>query len=902
MTFATPQAFLLLVPLALVLWARGLPVGLTGWLRAVLALLLVVALAEPSVRVGGAGVDLLVVVDRSASMPAGSDARALETIGLLEKQRGSGDRLGVVSFGRNAHVERPSSASDSFGGFQREVSGDASELSRAFERVEELASADRTTRVLLLSDGDATGGDALAGARRLAQRGIPIDVRPFDRKVSGDVAVERLELPPQVDRGEPFQLSAVVHATADVERAWVLKRGGQVLSRGTAKLHPGPNRLLLRDRLDAAGIAAYSFELEGSDAVTENDRSRAVVRVAGTRRVLVIRANGRHSALAQALSSGGFDVTVSARAPDSLEALDDVGVVVLENVPASLVGERGLRVLGAFVRDAGGGLLVTGGERAFGQGGYHKSALDELLPVSMELRQEQRKASIALGISMDRSGSMGATTLDGVPKMTLAAEGAVSALELLGKGDSAAVWVVDTRAHTVFPLTKVEEGLSLDLVASVKSEGGGIYIEEAIAEAAGELRRAPQKTRHLILFADAADSEEPGDYKALLSAMRKEGMTVSVIGLGTEQDPDAELLKDIAKRGEGRIYFTQSAQELPRLFSEETIVLARASIIRETTGIRTMPEAAQLGALPSVPSVGGYNLTYLRPEGSALLRTADDESAPILSIRQAGLGRTAAFTTEADGELSGGLLAWSGYGSLFARVVRRLMPPADPTDVLAKVRLAGDGIEVVVETEDDVDASGATALLVSGDGESRSSEVPLRQRDAHRLVARFPLDRTGSVFPVVRLGQRVVRVAPVGLPYAPEFEPVMPGAGRALLGQIASVTGGVERLSLDGLFVAAGARSGRRSIASWFVAPCVMLLVLEVAARRLGWRLPSFAWPRPRAGRAPVVAHGEQRAPARRETPPVESPSPRPEPVPAVVDDVGTALEKAREKARKRLR
>ena len=69
-------------------------------------------------------------------------------------------------------------------------------------------------------------------------------------------------------------------------------------------------------------------------------------------------------------------------------------------------------------------------------------------------------------------------------------------------------------------------------------------------------------TRHIVLFADAADAEEPGDYQRLLATLKPLGITVSVIGLGSELDSDAAFLKDVAARGEGRIHFTASVDEL----------------------------------------------------------------------------------------------------------------------------------------------------------------------------------------------------------------------------------------------------------------------------------------------------------------------------------------------------
>lgn len=896
MTFASPQALLLLVPIALLLWRFGLPSNVSAWMRGAALLLLTVALAQPLVRIGGGGRDLVVVVDRSRSMPSGSDQRALEMLRLLDTKRGADDRVGVVSFGRQARIERLPSP-DPFGGFQREVSGDGSDLAGALDAAGDLLSPGREGRVLLVSDGLSTSGDARAAARRLAERGIPVDFRHLARTGDGaDAAVASLDVPSRVSEGEPFQFSATVTSTSAREVGWTLRRGSVLLARGRSTLQPGANRLTFRDRLERPGLADYTLELDSSDAVPENDRARAVTRVAGSQRVLVVRSDGAQSGLVRALSSSDLQVEVTSAPPRTLEALEGVGVVVLENVPASALGEQGLQVLARFVRDMGGGLLMTGGRRSFGEGGYHRSALDELLPVSMELRDEQRKASLALGIAMDRSGSMSVTTSDGRPKMQLAAEGAVAALQLLMKGDEAAVWVVDTRVHTIFPLTPVEHGLSLDLVASVRSEGGGIYVGEALRAAADELERSKKATRHLILFSDASDSEEPADYRDTLDRMRRNRITVSVIGLGSATDPDAPLLEEIAQRGGGRVYFAQSAQELPRLFSEETIVLARAAFVDEPVPTAQAPDLALLGAgaVTSTPRLGGYNLTWVRPRASVALRTQDENEAPIVAFWPVGLGQTAVFAAEADGEFSGELRTWDGYRGLFTRLVRRLMPSSRADGVLTKTRR--DGHELVVTVETDEPVSSASASLVAGDGSLDTTSRALRWEDAHRLTARFPLEQSGSFFPVIQLDGRTLRAAPATLPYAPEFEPRDPADGRRLLEDVARLSGGAERLSLESVFTAPGSAPARRSLSPWLVAAALLLALAEVATRRLGWH-PSWpalpALPRRRASSAP----------ARTAAPSAPTPAVAAEPdsSPPPSDDVRSALEQARERARRRI-
>ncbi|MFP2933670.1 vWA domain-containing protein, partial [Pyxidicoccus sp. 3LG] len=125
MSFSLPQAWVLLLPLGLFLWKYGRRPGPPMWLRAVLLVLAVGALSGPELRLGNAGSDVVVVVDRSASMPRDVDRTAQELVTLLEAQRRPGDRVGVVTFGREARVEQPLSASGGFGGFTRPVDAEA---------------------------------------------------------------------------------------------------------------------------------------------------------------------------------------------------------------------------------------------------------------------------------------------------------------------------------------------------------------------------------------------------------------------------------------------------------------------------------------------------------------------------------------------------------------------------------------------------------------------------------------------------------------------------------------------------------------------------------------------------------------------------------------------------------
>ena len=128
-------------------------------------------------------------------------------------------------------------------------------------------------------------------------------------------------------------------------------------------------------------------------------------------------------------------------------------------------------------------------------------------------------------------------------------------------------------------------------------------------------------TRHVLLFADAADSEEATEYRETLARLRREQVSVSVIAMGSPKDSDAKLLEEVARLGGAGIYFAEDASSLPAIFSQETMAVARATFVDTAAPFEAGPDLLQLGKLgaPAAPAVGGYNLTYLRPQASSSL-------------------------------------------------------------------------------------------------------------------------------------------------------------------------------------------------------------------------------------------------------------------------------------------
>jgi hypothetical protein len=910
-----PELLLLIVPLLFVYFWRARATALGGLTRVIMLALLTLVASVPLAPLGGRGADVVIVADLSRSMPGDSRDRALEIVRLLETRRSSGDRVGIVTYGRDARIERLPEEFGEAGAFVQQVDPDGSDLGGAIGLAASLIPRGRPGRLIVLSDGEANGTPVLAAANEAAARGLPVDFRLFSRGAAADLAVESLDLPSMVDEREPFQFTASVRTDRTVDAEAILLRDDVEIARTTRRFEPGATQLTFRDLVDRPGVARYRLELVGGgDRVPENNRGDGAVRVAVPAAILLVNASGRPDNLSRALSAGKLPVRTIA--PSALPT-DPAGLlafraVVLENIPADQAGPEALAALARFATDLGGGLLLTGGGASFGVGGYFKSVLDPHLPVSMEIKNEHRKLSLAMAVALDRSGSMAAAVGDGRTKMDLANLGTCAAIQTLGPFDEVAVIAVDSAPHVISPLVPAKERDRIcEEVLRIQSMGGGIFTYTALVTAANIVQESEKGTRHIVLFADAADAEEPGEYERLLATLTPIGITVSVIALGRESDADAAFLEDVAARGQGRIHFTASADDLPRLFAQEAITVARSSFVTEPTDARALPDMILLGELPAspFPVVDGYNLTYLRPGATMGVVTEDEYKAPVLAFWNRGLGRVASLTVEVDGEYSRRLNAWKDFHAFAIGLGRWLLGGEPPSGVQASIeRQGGQGI-VRVELDpdrkrggaEDVRAASARVVPPGGSASAVPQRLALSWVSDNMLEARFPLQRPGLYLGAVQLGNGVVLpLAPLSLPYSPEFEPRPdPEEGPNTLREIARITGGLERTTWDDVFSASRLR--HREVRDLVIPLTLLLIVLhviEIGGRRLllfaaarEW-LRAVRFPRPR----PAWFRPRPGAPAAEDVRPAASAHPSVTPKPTE-----SPLARAKAKAQRRM-
>jgi hypothetical protein len=133
---------------------------------------------------------------------------------------------------------------------------------------------------------------------------------------------------------------------------------------------------------------------------------------------------------------------------------------VLANASAEAIGIEAQQALQRFVRDLGHGLVMLGGDLSYGAGGYLRTPIEEVLPVSMDVRTSEQRASLAMMFVTDKSGSMGRChcggaqqfnpamrTEFGVSKVEIAKQAISKAAAVLNSSDQVGVVGFDEAAH-----------------------------------------------------------------------------------------------------------------------------------------------------------------------------------------------------------------------------------------------------------------------------------------------------------------------------------------------------------------------------------------------------------------------------------------------------------------------
>ena len=897
--FGRPWALamlLVLAPMAWLAWTTRAPLRTGRWwlamaARVVLVLALVAAVADTrwSSRTDRLAVLFLVdgsrscgpramevaarqietEVRRMASSDQGRDSPAsLPPDPSGDQEMRDDDQFGVIVFGQRPQLRR---ALGTKGPVELEpldpALADFTNIDRALRYATSLLyQSECRRRIVLLSDGNENLGDAVDAARSAAAGGIDLLVAPLAAAHDAEVLVDEIVVPQRVRTHQPIELRANIRSTTATDVDVKVFRDGRPLSQGIISLQPGPNIVrLATDSVAEPQFCRYEVvvkPVEGSQSADRNlanNTGLACTQVTGQARVLYLEGYPEHAArLARALRAGadrptgGFSLVAGSTGdvPQTIDEMASYDCIILSDIPASAMTPGQMTALKQYVELAGGGLIMIGGEKSLTTGGYLQTPIEDALPVSLHLEREKHLASLAVVIVVDKSGSMGMTVPGGKMKMDLANQACADAVNLLAPYDQAAVCVVDMAPKWVHgKLRPMNDANKYELMRAVKSclpGGGGIVCRTGLFTAYQELRNSTAQTRHIILFADAADCDDQAGCDALVRQnLAGSGITLTTVGLGARLDPHAAFLRRIAEQqGGGRFYITEDARKLPEIFAKDTYIVSRNAIVEVPDGFRAIRTSAAeaIGNIDwrQAPPLYGYVATMpTKPKAEILLLAKDDE--PLLARWRFGLGKATVFTSDAKDRWARQWQTWPDFDRFWGQLVRWTMREARRGNINTQIVAQGHRHKILVDA---IDADGQfingktlTARVLSADPAVEPEKLALHQVGPGRYAAEFDVTSSGLAWQVVivdsdQAQETVVDSAGAVLSYPPEYRDLQPNT--ALLSRIAEAGGGRYMEVPAGVFRRDDqAASAMRSVWAILILAATVLLVLDIASRRL---------------------------------------------------------------------
>ena len=805
---------------------------------------------DPKIFTATKALDVVLGVDFSRSVGQEGTEKAREVLGIAARTQGPDTRTGLLFFGRAPQWEFLPRREIAAEEFAPRLNREDSDIQAALQAAVAQAGEAREQKVLLISDGNENRGEVSRIMPLLRAQGIQVWTLAVTlARGRNEIYLSELDVPRQVDSAESFEIKGAIETLRQANARVKLLRDGALQAEREVRLSRGTNSVSFHDRIGEPGGHTYELLVESSDdTLPENNLLQAVLEVKGPPRVLLLSGEKESQRfLSRVLKVQGYSVVEATpdSHPLSLTELSSFDLLVLDNVPAFQLTQAKMENMEKYVRDLGGGLLVIGGSRSYGAGGYFRTPLERLLPVDMRPPARLDLPHIALLFVLDKSGSMGAGP-EGGTKLDLAKAAAIAAADVMNPTDQVGILSFDAAWDWTLPFRAVGKGEWIsEKLASLQSDGG-TDLYKAMAEAHRGIAGKQAAIKHVIVLSDGLTDK--ADFHGLVQRMARDGITVSTVSVGS--DADVQLMADIARDGKGRGYVALDPQTIPQIFTTETLLIARDLLVDKPITPAVASTAGPMKGIPhaNLPVLRGYVLTYPKP-GAELLMKADND--PLLASWRYGLGRVMAFTSDLSGRWGREWVTWQGFPRWASQLARDTMRKLLESRVQTEFKTEEDAVRVIVDVRSS-EGGFLNRLQLKGNimaPNSATEEKPFQQTAPGRYEFIFNPSQRGIHLLSLYAEQAgepplLVTNVPYVVPYPREYRELKPNL--SLLSRLAEDTGGKtidpEKLEegLKRLYTPTPGKAARGREMWWPLSSMGLFLFLVDLGLRI-WRYSAFS-------------------------------------------------------------
>lgn len=730
-------------------------------MRLALLALFIVVLAEPrSVRKDDR-LSVVFVVDVSASVREDSWRDAMEYVLELVRTKPDHDLAGLVFFGRNAAVEHPPAMTLPYENINVQIDAEGTDISKSLRLAAAMLPEDKNGRIVLISDGVHTEGDLLGTLDELKAKGVPVDTRPITYNYDEEVWLERLEMPRFVKVGDTYQASVILSSLEDGAGTLTLTENGQVIRTQPVDYKAGKNRFDVSISLRKPGYYEYEAtitDMNEKDATgqivkyhdfkKENNRAVSHIYLQGQGKVLVVvdefGEQRDYQRFVEALEAAERQVDVQSTFQFARNALAllPYDCVVFVNVPASSLDAQQMDAVHEAVYAQGTGFLMIGGANAYGPGGYARTPIEKVLPVSMDLSQKKVLPKGALVIVLHTCEfPQGNSWGKSITKQ---------AIKVLNDRDDVGVLVYDWNGGDkwLFPLTPAGEYEKLAKQINKAQIGDMPSFAPSMQLAANALQASDASVKHMIVISDG-DPSPPS--QQLLKQFQKLKVRISTVTVFPHQGvggPEVKLMASIAKLTGGNHWVPQNARQLPSIFIKEATTLRRSAIQNVTFVPEVTFPSDILKDIHKLPELHGYVLTtpklQAKPKAKVILDGPEkEEMDPILAHWNYGLGRAAAWTSDLSPNWAKDWVSWNQYDAFVKQLMENVSRiSGDGSLRMRSFPAGGEGVVIVEDYARDRPFINLQALVDQPDGTEKAMD--LKQVGPGRYEARFPLTGQGQ--------------------------------------------------------------------------------------------------------------------------------------------------------------
>lgn len=848
--FAHPGAFWLLIVTGWVWWMSV--VGYAGLTRsrAVVAMLVrlsllgvfIVVLAEPrSVRIRDI-MSVIYAIDVSDSIGDGSSDAALKFVTKTVAEKPQTDEAGLVVFGRNAAVELPPRNSFPLEAINSQIDGDATNLEQSLALSAAMLPEENQGRIVLISDGTATEGSLSRVLDELKSRGVSVDVLPIQYAYDDEVWLERLELPQFVKLGETYEAVILLSSLKAGSGSLILRENGKIISEEPVKFQDGKNKFSVPISLREAGYYEYAATIEvprGKDNLTQNNTVINSLFIEGEGKVLlVVDPNGNErdwQPLAQAIREGerAVEVRPAYELQRDATSLMPYDCIVFVNVGYDNFDGIQLQAVRDAVYDLGIGFLMVGGENSFGPGGYHRTLVEDILPVSMDVTQKKVLPKGALAIILHTCEfAEGNTWAKRITKEAIKVLGAQDEVGAICYGAGGDKWI--------FELTPAAEYEKLVPKINASQPSDMPSFSSTMAMGLKGLMKSDASARHMIVISDGDPSPPPPQ---LVQEFIDAKVSISIVAVFPHGGVDIPKLRAICSATGGRFYFPSDPKQLPAIFIKESKSLKRSMIQNKTFTPELEMPSPILKGIEGLPPLRGYVLTSAKNAPSMTILKAppenkeDPDTDPVLSTWRFGLGASAAFTSDLSPNWGANWLEWEQYRAFVKQLLTHISREGKASQL--RIRSYTNGNEGVIIAEDfhPQESFLEVHARISGPRD-RAETIPLKQVGPRRYQGTVPLWGKGRyhILGTGVAGERTDRAhGSLILPYSPEYLKFR--SSPIALREIAERTGGElltsETKSQEIYQTRRLPKKSSRPIFDWFLVALACLVPFDVAIRRI---------------------------------------------------------------------